>query len=121
MVLGPYETRGINLTCRFPAGSLRECFITLPNRQVDFILKTDGVRIWGALRNLSAEPQQLMPRFDLLACRAAVQWFRVPDKGVLSIPQGRKGQGFCHIDSNLLEGVTQPPAAVPSWIMDLKT
>ena len=62
-----------------------------------------------------------MPRFDLLACRAAVQWFRVLDKGVILIPEGRKGQGFCHIDSDLLEGVTQLPTAVPSWIMDLKT
>ena len=83
MVLGPYETRGINLLCRFPVGSLRECFVTLPNRQVTFIVKTDGVRIWGALKNFSAEPQQLMPHYDLLACRATVDWFRIPDKGVV--------------------------------------
>ena len=79
-------------------GSLRECFVTIPNRQVTFIFKTDGVRIWGALKNFSAQPQQLMPRYDLLACRTSVQWFRIPDKGVILIPQGRKGQGFCILD-----------------------
>ena len=79
-------------------GSLRECFVTIPNRQVTFIFKTDGVRIWGALKKFSAQPQQLMPRYDLLACRTSVQWFRIPDKGVILIPQGRKGQGFCIFD-----------------------
>ena len=36
------------------------------------------------------------------------------------IPEGRKGQSFCCIDSDLLEGVTRPPAAVPTWVIDLK-
>ena len=98
VVLGPHETRGINLSCKFPLGSLHEYFVPLPNRQVTFLVKTDGVRIWGALKNFSAEPQQLMPRYDLLACRTSVRWFRVLDKGVLLIPEGRKGQGFCTID-----------------------
>ena len=93
-MLGPYETRGINLPCKFPVGSLQEYFVTLPNRQVTFIVKTDGVRIWGALKNFSADPQQLMPRYDLLACRTSVQWLRLPDKGVVLIPEGRKGRGF---------------------------
>ena len=51
VVLGPYETRRINLPCKFPVGSLREYFVTLPNRQVTFLVKTDGVRVWGALKN----------------------------------------------------------------------
>ena len=62
IVLGLYATRGINLPCKFPVGALQECFVTLPNRQVTFILKTDGVRIWGALKNFSAVPQHLMLR-----------------------------------------------------------
>ena len=39
VVLGPYETRGINLPYQFPAGSLHQCFVTLPNRHVTFIMK----------------------------------------------------------------------------------
>ena len=92
VVLGPYEIKGVNLPCRFPVGSLRECFVTLPNRQVTFILKTDGVRLWGALKNFSGEPQHLMPRYDLVACRSSLQWYRVPDRPVVLIPEGRKGR-----------------------------
>ena len=95
LVLGPYEARGINLPCKFPVGSLREYFVTLPNRQVTFLVKTDGVRVWGALKNFSAEPQHLMPRYDLLACHVSVQWFRVLDRRALLIPEGHKGRGFC--------------------------
>ena len=50
VVLGPYAMRGINLPCKFPVESLQECFVMLPNRQVTFIVKTDGVRIWRLLR-----------------------------------------------------------------------
>ena len=38
-----------------------------------------------------------MPRYDLLACRTSVQWFRVPDKGVLLILVGHKGSGVCQV------------------------
>ena len=95
VVLGAYATRGINVPCKFPIGTLHECFVALPNHQVTFIFKTDRVRIWGALKNFSDEPQHLMPRYDLLAYRTSVQRFRVPDKGVLLILEGRRGSGFC--------------------------
>ena len=73
MVLGPYQMRGINLPCKFLVGLLIEYFITLPNRQVTFLVKTDGIQVWGALKNFSAEPQHLMPRYGmLLVCRASV-------------------------------------------------
>ena len=32
VVLGPYATRGINVPCKFPVGTLHECFVALPNR-----------------------------------------------------------------------------------------
>jgi len=123
VVLGPHETRGINLPCKFPIGSLREYFVTLPNRQVTFLVKTDGVRIWGALKNFSAEPQQLMPRYDLLACRTSVQWFRVPDKGVLLIPEGRKGQGFCILDQSqrALGTIAHVMGTRSEWLATLRT
>ena len=102
-------------------GSLRECFVALPNRQVTFIIKTDGVRIWGALKNFSAEPQHLMPRYDLLACRTSVQWCRVPDKGIVLIPEGHKGSGFCQIAGESSGGNIPPTVLLPTWVDALKS
>ena len=113
-MLGPYESRGINIPCRFPVGSLGECFVTLPNRQVTFILKTDGVRLWGALKNFSGEPQQLMLHYDLLACRTSIQWYRVPDRKAILILKGRKCRGFCRI--NALQGVVHQVTVKLRWL-----
>lgn len=91
VVLGPYKMWGINLPCKFLVAILQEYFVALPNCQITFLVKTNGVQIWGALRNFSAEPQHLMHRYDLLACRTLVQRFWGPDKGVLLVPKGHKG------------------------------
>ena len=116
VVLGPYETRGINLPCKFPVASLREYFVALPNCQITFLVKTDGVRIWEALRNFSAEPQHLMPRYDLLACRTSVQRFRVPDKGMLLVSEGRKGRGFCQMARDFLADTISVAMPHPAWL-----
>lgn len=42
-MLGPRGSKGINLPFRFPEGGLQNIFVALPNRQVDFVIKTDGV------------------------------------------------------------------------------
>ena len=120
IVLGPHETRGINLPCKFPVNSLHHCFVTLPNRHVTFIFKTDGVRIWGALKNFSAEPQQLMPRHDLLACHTSVQWVRIPDQGVVLIPKGRKGRGFCQLARESLHSSALASSRQPPWLSTLR-
>ena len=57
VVLGPHEVRGINLPIKFPSNALQGCLVALPNRKVTLLVKTDGVRIWGALKNYSHEPQ----------------------------------------------------------------
>ena len=62
-----------------------------------------------------------MPRYDLLACRALVDWFRIPDKGVVLIPEGRKGRGFCHVVRNLSGSVHLPTVSVPTWVAALKS
>ena len=122
IVLGPYETRGINLPCRFPAGSLHQCFVTLPNRHVTFIMKTDGVRIWGALKNFSADPQQLMPRNDLFACYTSVRWFQVPDHAISLIPECRKGRALCTFAGSNLPSEDSPHGhnQMFRWLFALK-
>ena len=47
IVLGPREMRGINLPLRFPPPALQHIFVVLCARSVDFVLKTNGCRIWG--------------------------------------------------------------------------
>ena len=119
--VGALRDAGINLPCKFPIDSLQEYFVTLPNRHVTFLVKTDGVRIWGALKNFSAEPQQLMPRYDLLACRTSVQWLRIPDKGVVLIPEGRKGYGFCQVVWESHGNAVQVIGTHPAWLAALRS
>ena len=87
-----------------------------------FILKTDGVRLWGALKNFSGEPQHLMPRYDLVACRSSLQWYRVPDRPVVLIPEGRKGRLLDRInvlDMGTLNKVSSAPEPL-EWLKALK-
>ena len=67
----------------------------MPNRKVVFFWKTDGRVIWGALRNCSSEPQQVLPRQDLILVRCqGVGGFQVPDRPAMRIPEKRCGREF---------------------------
>ena len=86
LVLGSLEVRGINIPCHFLIGSIERIFRALPNRKVVFYWKTDGRAIWGALRNCFGEPQQILPRQDVLLIRChGVVKFQVPDQPILTI------------------------------------
>ena len=91
-VLGPVEIRGINLPVKFPIGTLHGFFGVIPNRKVMFLGKSDGRRFWGALKNFSREPQQILPKNDIVACKTRVKWYNIADHRVWIIPQKRVGR-----------------------------
>ena len=85
IVLGPGEIKGINLPLKFRIGSLQGFFGVIPNRKVVFLGKTNGCRYWGALKNYSKEPQQLLPWNDLVACWTQIKWYKIANHGICLI------------------------------------
>ena len=112
LVLGPYEIRGINIPCRFPEGSLLQILGALPNRKVVFFWKTNGCTIWGALKNCSAEPQQVLPRHDLILVNTRMRSFKVPDSATMVIPDKRRGREFLRAIEN---------GQVNTWLSSIKS
>ena len=115
VVLGPQEVGGINLPLRFSPATLQHIFVALPAHSMDFIVKTNGCRIWGVFCNLSSVPQHLSPRFDLLACRTTTALYSTPDQGPVVIPsrcQGILCPAHCHQQTTSLSS-----NSIPTWLL----
>ena len=82
-VLGANETRGIQLQLEFQAG-IKQVF-DCTRKNIRFHVKTDGVRIWGVIENLSDQPMALTPKMDLCAVLSDAEEMTVPDVGRMKI------------------------------------
>ena len=105
LVLGPHEIRGINIPCMFLEGGIQQILGALVNRKVVFLWKTNGRNIWGALKNYSAKPQQILPWHALVLVNTGAGFFKVLDNPIMGILDKRHGKEFLRkIEGDTREG-----------------
>ena len=84
-MIGPKESRSLNVQMKFPPGHLKGVFDCTRSRHIKFSCKTDGVKIWGTLENLTDHPVQINPKNDLCLVYTDLRQMKVADWGITDI------------------------------------